>query len=70
MTDFVANRIYIDSRLTAGMDRIWDSRIAAATSFQQNANINRRRPYDNSHNFHSRPRSGIHFSLIYTFIDV
>ena len=52
MTDFVAKRIYIDSRLTAGMDRTGDSRIAAATSFQLNANINRRRPYDNSNDFH------------------
>ena len=43
MTDFVAKRIYIDSRLTAGMDCTGDSRIAAATSFQLNANINRRR---------------------------
>ena len=43
MTDFVAKRIYIDSRLTAGMDRTGDSRIAAATSFQLNANIDRRR---------------------------
>ena len=43
MTEFLAKRIYIDSRLTAGMERIGDSRIAAATNFQLNANVNRRR---------------------------
>ena len=40
---FVANGIYIDSRLAAGMECSKGNRIAAATSYQLNANINRRR---------------------------